>query len=131
VGSTITLVLLTVVAFVTFDSVGHVAAVAGTYIAIATIEGQVVQPLLVGHRLELNPVIVFLALWFGGWFWGIAGIIIAVPSLVALKVVSEHSKNGNPLVEVLSPNPTSRFNPAQVSTSLAFRRIRKKAAGNV
>jgi predicted PurR-regulated permease PerM len=29
-----------------------------------------VQPLVVGRRLELNPMIVFLALWFGGWLWG-------------------------------------------------------------
>ncbi len=35
------------------------------------------QPLLVGQRLALNPIIVFLALWFGGWLWGIAGIVMA------------------------------------------------------
>jgi len=46
---------------------------------------------------------VFLAVWFGGWMWGIAGITIAVPSLVALKVAAEHSTRGQPLVEFLSP----------------------------
>jgi predicted PurR-regulated permease PerM len=103
VGSATTLVILSVVALVCFDSVGRIAAVMASYLALATIEGQIVQPLFVGHRLELNPLLVFLAVWFGGWMWGIAGITIAVPSLVALKVAAEHSSRGQPLVEFLSP----------------------------
>jgi predicted PurR-regulated permease PerM len=111
VGSAATLIVLTVVAIVSFDSVGRVLAVAAIYLGLATIEGQIVQPLLVGQRLKLNPIIVFLALWFGGWFWGIAGIVMAVPSLVALKVAAEHSAHGRPLAEFLSPSTVKRFNP--------------------
>ena len=109
VGSATTLLVLTIVAFVSFDGIGRVLAVAATYLGLATIEGQIVQPLLVGHRLDLSPVIVFLALWVGGWFWGIAGIVMAVPGLVALKVVAEHSERGLPLLEFLSPNFAKRF----------------------
>jgi predicted PurR-regulated permease PerM len=103
VGSATTLLILTIVALVSFDSVGRIAAVMASYLALATIEGQIVQPLFVGHRLEINPLMVFLAVWFGGWMWGIAGITIAVPSLVALKVAAEHSRRGQPLVAFLSP----------------------------
>jgi hypothetical protein len=53
-------------------------------------------------------MIVFLALWFGGWFWGIPGIVIAMPSLVALKVIAQHSRNGEPLIQFLSPNDAPR-----------------------
>lgn len=111
VGSATTLLILTVVAFVSFDGVGRVAAVAATYLGLATIEGQIVQPLFVGHRLDLSPVIIFLALWFGEWFWGIAGIVMAVPGLVAAKVVAEHNEHGLPLLEFLSPNFAKRFKP--------------------
>jgi predicted PurR-regulated permease PerM len=104
VGSTTTLIVLTVVAIVSFDGLSHVLAVAGSYLALGTIEGQFVQPLLVGRRLQLNPLLVFLALWFGGLFWGVAGIILATPTLVALKVVAEHSKDGEPLLNFLSPH---------------------------
>jgi predicted PurR-regulated permease PerM len=104
VGSATTLLLLIIVAFVSFDSAGRVLAVAASYLALTTLEGQLVQPLVVGRRLELNPIIVFLALWFGGWFWGIAGIVVAVPGLVALKVIAEHSSNGEALIQFLSPN---------------------------
>jgi len=103
VGSAITLVILLVVALVSFDSVARIAAVVASFLALATVEGQVVQPLLVGKRLEINPLLVFLAVWFGGWMWGIAGITIAVPSLLALKVAAEHSRRGQPLVAFLSP----------------------------
>jgi predicted PurR-regulated permease PerM len=123
IGSATTLLLLVVVAFVSFDSMGRVAAVAASYLALATIEGQVVQPLVVGRRLELNPIIVFLALWFGGWFWGIAGIVIAVPSLVALKVVAEHSRQAVPLNEVLSPTETGRI---KALSDRAGKSLRKK-----
>lgn len=126
IGSATTLLLLSLVAFVTFDTATHVAAVAGAYLCLATIEGQLVQPLLVGRRLELNPIIVFLALWFGGWFWGIAGIVIAVPSLVVLKVVAEHSRESRPWQEVLSPNDLSRYHPKQVSAAFALTRSRTR-----
>ena len=111
VGSAATFAILTIVAFVSFDGMGRVLAVAGSYLAIATLEGQVIQPLMVGQRLELNPIIVFLALWFGGWFWGVPGIVLAIPGLVALKVAAEYSEHGAALLEFLSPSQAKRFKP--------------------
>jgi predicted PurR-regulated permease PerM len=104
-GATTSLIVMTLVAIISFDGLGHALAVAGSYLAIATVEGQFVQPLLVGRRLQLNPMLVFLALWFGGFFWGIAGIILATPTLVALKVVATHAAGGKELLEFLSPHP--------------------------
>lgn len=103
VGSATTLLLLTITAFVSFNSLTRVAVMAGSYLILTTIEGQFVQPLVVGRRLKLNPIIVFLALWFGGWFWGITGIVLAIPTLVGLKVIAEHSEHGKPMEEFLSP----------------------------
>lgn len=103
-GPTTTLIVLTAVAIISFDGLGHAAAVAGCYLAIATVEGQFVQPLLVGRRLQLNPMLVFLALWFGGFFWGIPGIILATPALAALKVVATNAAGGAPLLDFLSPH---------------------------
>jgi predicted PurR-regulated permease PerM len=107
VGSATTLAVLTIVAVISFDATSKILAVAGTFLALATIEGQVVQPLLVGRRLELNPILVFLAVWFGGWFWGVAGIVIAIPTLVALKVAASHSKNPGAILEFLSPTDST------------------------
>ncbi|HEY2685534.1 MAG TPA: AI-2E family transporter [Steroidobacteraceae bacterium] len=103
-GPTATLLVLTLVAVVSFEGLGQVLAVAGSFLALTTVEGQFVQPLLVGRRLKLNPMLVFLALWFGGLFWGIPGIILATPSLAALKVIAAHSRGGEPLLNFLSPH---------------------------
>jgi hypothetical protein len=116
VGSAVTFAILVIVAFVSFDGIGYVLAVGGSYLALATIEGQVVQPLLVGNRLDLNPIIVFLALWFGGWFWGIAGIAMAIPSLVAIKVAAEHHPRGEPLLQFLSPSGAKAIKTPKMAT---------------
>ena len=106
-GSATTLVLLTLVALVSFDGLGQVLGVALSYVGLAAVEGQIVQPLLVGHRLEVNPLLIFLGLWFGGFFWGIAGVILATPTLVALKVIAENSMDGNSMRQFLGPNTES------------------------
>jgi predicted PurR-regulated permease PerM len=104
VGPGVTVVVITVVALVSFNDLGRVAGIAGSFTALVTLEGQIVQPLLVGRRLAVNPLVVFLSLWFGGLFWGIAGIILATPTLVAIKVVAAHSARGAALLEFLGPN---------------------------
>jgi predicted PurR-regulated permease PerM len=116
IGSATTFAIVTIVAFVSFDSIGHVLAVSASYLALATVEGQVVQPLFVGNRLDLNPIIVFLALWFCGWFWGVPGVVLAIPSLVALKVAAEHHPDGEPLVQFLSPGKRTTLNPRNIGT---------------
>jgi predicted PurR-regulated permease PerM len=103
-GSATTLLVITLVAVVSFSSLGQVLGVAGTYLLLAGIEGQIAQPLLVGRRLAVNPLLIFLALWFGGLFWGVAGVVLATPTLVALKVVAEHARSGKAMMEFLGPN---------------------------
>jgi predicted PurR-regulated permease PerM len=111
-GPTAALILLTSVAFVSFDGFGQVAAVAGSFLGLIALESQILQPLLVGRRLRLNPLLVFLALWFGGLFWGIAGVVLATPMLAALKVIAESSVHGKPLVAFLSPESEEPAEPA-------------------
>lgn len=113
-GTTVTLVVVTVVAIVSFDGLGHAAGVGLSYAALAILEGQLVQPLLVGRRLEVNPLLIFLALWFGGIFWGIAGVILATPVLVALKVIAENALDGQSMLQFLGPNEQSPDKPNRV-----------------
>ena len=88
-GSATTLALLTIVALVSFDGVAKSLSVAGTYLVLTTLEGQVLQPVLVGRRLDISPPVVLLGLWFGGWMWGVAGVALATPLLVMVKVAAE------------------------------------------
>jgi predicted PurR-regulated permease PerM len=102
-GSATTLAVLTLVALVSFDSIARVAMVATSYLVLAAIEGHIVEPVFLGRRLDLNPIVVFVALWIGGWLWGVPGVVVALPVLVAVKVAASHSRRGEMLVRFLSP----------------------------
>jgi predicted PurR-regulated permease PerM len=105
VGPTISLGVLSVVALVSFAGYGPALGVAGSFLLITAIEGQLIQPLLVGYRLNLNPIMLFLAIWLGGWFWGVAGVLLATPVLIALKEIANHQTGDSVLKAVLNaPN---------------------------
>jgi len=61
------------------------------------------RPIVVGHRLLLNPVVVFLWLIFWAWLWGIPGALMAVPLLAILKIICDHIKPLAAIAEFLGP----------------------------
>ena len=112
-GPSATIVILGGAALVTFDEVGRAMAVPGSFVLLHLIEGQVVQPLTVGHRLKVNALVILLAVWFGFWFWGIPGVLLAVPALVALKVAAEHEPSWRLVRNFLAPNDHWRPGPLE------------------
>jgi predicted PurR-regulated permease PerM len=102
VGAGANLCILTVVAFLTFDDLRHVLLVPGVYLVIEILEGQVVTPILTGRSLTLNPVVIFLAMLFWTWLWGVVGALMAVPLLMTLKIVCDHIESLQPVGEFLS-----------------------------
>ncbi len=121
-GSAVTLVVITIVALLTQEGIGPAIGVALAYLALATIEGQLVQPLAIGRRLALNPLLVFMALWFWGWLWGVAGMVLATPFLLAAKAVTCQVPGFEPIARMLSPSPA----PSRVQ--VAAERLRRKPA---
>ncbi|MCF5945149.1 AI-2E family transporter, partial [Xanthomonas perforans] len=57
------------------------------YLALHTIEGQVVTPIVLGRRMAISPLMLILALMLFGWLWGMVGLLLAVPLLVCIKMV--------------------------------------------
>lgn len=83
-------VLSGLVSVVVFDSLGYALVAPLAYTAIITIENQFVSPYILSRRLQLNSVAILLALAFWAWIWGIAGIVVAIPLLVTLRVLSSN-----------------------------------------
>lgn len=83
-------VLLGAFSILTFDSIGYALLAPLGYQVLTGIEGQFVTPWLVGRRLAMNTVAVFLTVVFWGWLWGIPGALVAVPFLVVFKVICEN-----------------------------------------
>lgn len=101
-GPGMSLVLLTAGAFVSLDSWPAILAVPISFFALVLVEGQFLQPILVGRRLRLNVVVTFLAVLAWGWLWGLAGVVVAIPILVVLKICADHVERMSALGEFLS-----------------------------
>jgi predicted PurR-regulated permease PerM len=89
VGGFAVLMLIAVVAAVSFD---HSPAIAGppvAYLFLTTLKG-FLAPVVLGRQLVLNPVAVLVSLVFFGWMWGLAGTLLAVPLLACFKIMCDH-----------------------------------------
>ncbi len=80
----------TLVALIVLPGLVDPVLVGATYLTLTAIEGQLVTPYFVSRRLQMNTVVVFLAVALWAWLWSVLGMIIAVPVLVVLRVLSEH-----------------------------------------
>lgn len=89
-GAAIGISLVGAVAIVSFDTFAHALLAPAVYLAVATLEGQALTPLIVGRRLEMNAVAILVAVAVWAWLWGVIGALIAVPFLVIIKVISFH-----------------------------------------
>ena len=89
-GALAMVVILAVAALTTFDSIGRTLLIPASFLCINLIQGNIVSPLLLGHRLALNPVALFIGLAFWFWIWGVPGAFIAVPLLATLKIFCDH-----------------------------------------
>ena len=100
-GPAIGVITVAVAATLTFDNIGWVLLIGGTYWGITIIEGTFVTPQILGHRLTLNPFVILAGLMFWGWLWGIPGTLLAVPLIASVKIFSDHIESLAPLGEFL------------------------------
>ena len=89
-GALTAVVILGLAGLTTFDSIGHALLIPGSFLAVNVIQANIVTPMLLGHRLTLNPVAIFIGLAFFFWIWGVAGAFLAVPLLATLKIFCDH-----------------------------------------
>ncbi len=101
VGALSVAILIAVISMVTFPSFTHAALVPAAFLALTVAVGTFVSPLIMGHRLALNPVVIFLGLSFWGWLWGIPGALLAVPLLAMFKIFCDHIEPLAPIGEFL------------------------------
>lgn len=94
--------------------------VAGGYLVINTVIGNIIEPQLVGRRLGLSPLVVFLSLVFWGWVWGPLGMLLSVPLTIAVRIVLERNEDLHWIAVLLGPSPEYE-RPPLAEHSLAVR----------
>ncbi|HVT32154.1 MAG TPA: AI-2E family transporter [Rhodanobacteraceae bacterium] len=102
VGPLVTTVALLIVGFAESATPALALAPPAAFLGLHLVEGQLITPHLVGRRLALDPVMVFLAMLVLGWMWGVAGLLLAVPLLTCAKIIAERLDSGEPLAILLS-----------------------------
>jgi predicted PurR-regulated permease PerM len=101
VGSAALGAALGVSAFLQFGTWTMVLATVGSALAIAGIVGIAVATWMTGKLARMNPAVVFVALLFWGWLWGVWGLLLAIPIIVCVKVAAELIEPLHPLAELL------------------------------
>jgi predicted PurR-regulated permease PerM len=92
---------IAMVTFLQFDDLITTATVAAVTLAITTLEGFLLTPMLMGRAARMNPLAIFVGLLFWSWIWGIWGTVLAVPMLMMLKAVCDHVEDLQPIGELL------------------------------
>ena len=91
-----------VAGFLQFGTLTMAGVAAGTAVLIATLEGFLISPWLMGRAGRMNAAAVFIGLSFLGWIWGIWGLLLAVPIMMAVKAICDHVEDLKPIGEMLA-----------------------------
>jgi predicted PurR-regulated permease PerM len=90
IGPVAMFAVLVVVGIVSFPTIGAGLLAPALFAAMTFLEGHFLTPMIVGRRLALNALAVFIALAFWTWLWGPMGAFLSSPLLIVALIVKEH-----------------------------------------
>ena len=100
-GPLLGVVMFFVVGVLTFDSPWYAFAPACTYLLIHIAEGETITPMLLASRLNLNPALVIVSLFFWHTLWGATGALLAVPLLAIFKILCDRINRLKPIGHII------------------------------
>jgi len=115
-GPTVFLVVVGLVAYAQFDTLQPVVLVIGSVLAIVGVIGLLLVPWLTQRVGRLNAVTVFVALLVWGWLWGIWGLLLGIPIVMAINAVCERIDDLQPISEFLGYAPKKLKGEARSDT---------------
>lgn len=78
-------------AWITYDSFWYPVGIVGVFTFVQYLEANVIFPLAVSHRLNVNTLVMLLSIFAGGIIWGMAGLILFVPFVGIAKLIADHN----------------------------------------
>lgn len=102
IGSIISVVLLSLFAFVELDPSGTLLLFILSIIAVQVIMGGVIEPILMGRTFALNVITVLIMLMLWGYLWSVPGFILAIPITVFIRIVLEQFPKTKVIAELMA-----------------------------
>ena len=90
IGPVAMFVILTLVGIMAMPTIGAGVIAPLAFVGITFLEGHFVTPTIIGRRLELNALAVFISLAFWTWLWGPMGAFLSSPLLIVALVLRDH-----------------------------------------
>lgn len=84
-----------------FNGLGDALVVAGGFIAVNMVIGNILEPRVMGRGLGLSTLVVFLSLIFWGWLLGPVGMLLSVPLTIVARIALETTEGGYRLAVIL------------------------------
>ena len=106
-GTSITVLI----AFVNGASLTMLAAIIGTYLVVQFIQGWLLEPIILGPHVKINPFTTIIALVLGELVWGIPGIFLAIPVIAMAKIVCDNIESLKPYGFLIGEIVTSKGKP--------------------
>lgn len=75
------------------------------YVVVNIAFGNLLEPMLLGRRLGLSTLVIFVSLVFWGWVWGPVGMLFAVPLTMVIKIAFENTRRFRWVAVMLDANP--------------------------
>jgi predicted PurR-regulated permease PerM len=100
-GSALIVLCSGIAAFLQFGSALHALAIAGVAMLVAGAIGHVFMTWLQSRAARVNAAVLFIALLFFGWLWGIWGLLLGAPLVAIVKVVCDRVEALKPVGELL------------------------------
>ena len=101
IGSIVVAAASAMVSFLQFGTLEMAALVALVSFVIHSIEGYAITPWLTSRASSMNPVAIFVGVLAWGWLWGVWGLLLGVPILMAIKAVCDRVDDLKPVGEFL------------------------------
>lgn len=118
IGTFISLGFPILVVLLQFDSVSTIVLIVVLLVLVEFVIGNVLEPRVMGHSLDLSPLVVLVSLIFWGWLWGGWGMIMAVPITSVLKIVLQNIDSLKPVALLMSETPRSPRSQADTAPQL-------------
>jgi predicted PurR-regulated permease PerM len=88
--------------------------IALTYGVVQFIQGWVLEPVILGPQVKINPLFTIIALVVGQLVWGIAGVFLAIPLTAMFKIVCDHIQSLKPYGFLISELPSRKPEPVLI-----------------